>query len=85
MWSELVQTLIDAGPVIAAIAIIILVGAAFEIWVWGYIHRRELARVEKQCQRINEDRLFWRDKALTALGLGEEISEVATSLVEEKP
>lgn len=66
--TELWQTILEAGP-FAVLTVLVLIGAAREWWVWGYIYRRE--RQEKE---------FWRDKTLTHLGLSESVIGVASEL-----
>ncbi len=83
MWEFIFEAVQSSGPALVLFAVAVLVGAALEIWVWGYVHRRELERVRRECDRATQNAEFWREKALTALGLGEEISEIAASLAEE--
>jgi len=68
IWKDLVEI----GPWIVPIAVIIIVGAARKWWVWGYIY-----------DEMREDRDFWRTRALGSQGLVEESIEIAKVAVEE--
>lgn len=72
MWSDFLQLLKDAGPLVGPLAVLILVGASREWWVWGHDHRREIAEKE-----------YWREKALANLGIAEETVKVAHEIATE--
>jgi hypothetical protein len=62
----------EAAGFLVPFAVVVLVGAAREWWVWGYVFRHE--RAEKE---------YWRDRALDNLGLAERSVDVAAGIVLE--
>lgn len=70
--TEIIERFIDAGPITGVLSIVILIGAVREWWVWGFIFRREVKEKE-----------YWREKALTNLGLAEESLDMAADSVAE--
>lgn len=50
----------------------ILVGAAREWWVWGYVYRRE-----------REEKEYWREKTLSLMGLAEKSADLAAKEIVE--
>lgn len=82
MWEVLLRIVQESSWAVAVFAIISLVGAALEWWVWGYFHRREITRREEETQRMVKDRDFWMAQALDAIGVGEEVAEVALDLAD---
>lgn len=62
------------GPGVIPMTLLILYGAIREYWVWGYVFRRELKEKE-----------YWRDMALSNLGLIERSVTTAEEAVLESP
>jgi hypothetical protein len=70
MVKEWLEYFSGLGPEIILLAIIVLIGAVREWWVWGYVFRREAAEKE-----------FWRGKALDMMGLAEQVVTTAEKVV----
>lgn len=67
--AELLPLLAEFGPWVLVMAAV-LGGAALEWWVWGTTYHREVREKE-----------YWREKALTNLGLAESSVEAAADAV----
>ena len=83
-WDAIWETILNSGPIIGILAVALLVGAAYEVWVWGYVHRRMIAHFESLVEHEREESTYWRNKAFTAYGIGEDISHVASQIVDEE-
>lgn len=71
MVEGLIDLLAEYGPVVGFTALV-LIGAAREWWVWGPMYRRE-----------REEKEYWREQALSHLGLAEKGAEIAASKIVE--
>lgn len=69
---EFIMSFREAAPYVL-FTVLVLVGAVREWWVWGSVFKRE-----------REEKIYWRDKALDALGLAEQSLDVAATEIVEK-
>lgn len=69
-WADFFDWITNAAPgaMLPTFVIVILVGAVREWWVWGFMYRREVAEKE-----------YWREKALSSLGLVERAATTAAA------
>lgn len=70
-WIEpFAEWLIDTGQGLILFAVLALVGAVREWWVWGNTYRRQVEETE-----------YWRQLAVDQLGLSERAAAAAESVI----